>query len=171
MRKVTVSRMRERYAQPVLTFRITYVKYGVAWCNRPYTPGALFFFFFFTMEDEIYSLTVKCVGYLLIQRVLSVERELQEEDISKNYKFLHGDYMCDGTHVTFISIFTGVRTKRFQVLLPTIPYWCFRGQRLCVVTPRTHLQEILLKPKFRWIWMWSFSFAVIPKFPEDTNSV
>jgi len=25
MRKVTVSRMRERYAQPVLTFRITYV--------------------------------------------------------------------------------------------------------------------------------------------------
>ena len=26
MRKVTVSRMRERYAQTVLTFRITYVK-------------------------------------------------------------------------------------------------------------------------------------------------
>ena len=27
MRKVTVSRMRERYAQKVLTFRITYVEY------------------------------------------------------------------------------------------------------------------------------------------------
>ena len=27
MRKVTVSRMRERYAQTVLTFRITYVHY------------------------------------------------------------------------------------------------------------------------------------------------
>ena len=30
MRKVTVSRMRERYAQTVLTFQITYVQY-VCW--------------------------------------------------------------------------------------------------------------------------------------------
>jgi len=74
------------------------------------------------MEDDIYSLTVKCVGHVLIHRVGNVERKLQEEDISKNYKFIHGDYVCDGTHVTFINIFTGVRTKRFQVLLPSIPY-------------------------------------------------
>jgi len=36
------------------------------------------------MEDEMYSLTVKCVGYLLIQRVGNSERELKEEDISRN---------------------------------------------------------------------------------------
>lgn len=72
------------------------------------------------MEYEIYSLTVKCVGYLLIQRMGNVERELQEKDISKNYKLIRGDYVCHGMHVTLINICTGVRTKRFQVLLLSI---------------------------------------------------
>ena len=34
--------------------------------------------------------------------------------------------MCGGMRVTFIIVVYGVRTKRFEVLLPSIPYRCFR---------------------------------------------
>jgi hypothetical protein len=57
--------------------------------------------------------TVTCLGYMLIQRASNFERELQEESINTNYKFIQGDNVCDGMHVTFFNIFTGVRTKRF----------------------------------------------------------
>jgi hypothetical protein len=90
------------------------------------------------MKDETYSLTVKCVVYMLIrvQRVGNVARDLQAESINKNYKFIQGENVCDGVHVTFSNIFTGVRTKRFQVLLPSIRYRCFRGlDALCWYLP------------------------------------
>jgi len=45
------------------------------------------------MEDDIYSLTVKCVGHVLIHRVGNVERKLQEEDISKTIN-LYMAIMC-----------------------------------------------------------------------------
>lgn len=66
-----------------------------------------------------------------------------------------GDYVCDGMRVTFIFIFYGVRTMRFQIQLPSIRYRCFIVLGvviLCVFVPlRTHLQDMLIKSKFRWL--------------------
>jgi hypothetical protein len=58
--------------------------------------------FYFTMEDETNSLSVKCVGYVLMQRVGKIDTELQVEDISKIINLymaimcvhIHGDNVC-----------------------------------------------------------------------------
>jgi len=63
MPKVTVSRMRERYAQTVLTFRITYVLIQACACGLIYLYGSLPVGFITeqtTLIQELYRISVVC---------------------------------------------------------------------------------------------------------------